>query len=83
MTGFSSTVDKKKKTDITLNNIITTLSVSFFGGKKSRANVIKVSAVILNFVRFSLFDRHDSDKPEMIYISCSLFNRSDSDKPKT
>ena len=80
MTGFSSTMDKK--TDITLNNIITTLSVSFFG-KKSRANVTKVSAVILNFVHFSLFDRHDSDKPGMIYISCSLFNRSDSDKPKT
>ena len=80
MTRFSSTMDTK--TDITLNNIRTTLSVSFFG-KKSRANVIKVSAVILNFVRLSLFDQHDSDKLEMMYIICSLFNRSDSDKPKT
>ena len=30
------------------------------------ANVIKISAVILNHVSFSLFDRCDSDKPEKI-----------------
>ena len=27
----------------------------------------KVYAGILNFTRFLLFDRHDSDEPEMIY----------------
>ena len=64
-TRFASTMDKN--TDITLNNIITTLSVSFFGKKNSWANVIKVSDVILNFARFSVFDRHDTDKSEMIH----------------
>ena len=35
----------------------------------SLANVIKISAAILNLVSFSLFDRRDSDKPEMINIT--------------
>ena len=53
-----------------MNNITAT-----FLGNKSRANIIEVLAGILNLVSFSLFDRHDSDKPEMIlYIGGSLFN---------
>ena len=50
------------KTDFKLNNIIATSL------KNSPANVIKVSAAILNLVSFSLFDRRDSDKPEKINI---------------
>ena len=37
--------------------------------KNSPANVFKVSAAILNLVSFSLFDEHDSDKPEKINIA--------------
>ena len=52
-----------------------------------RSNARGLPGGMLNFrfdrrISFSLFDRHDSDKPEMIYISCSLFNRSYSDKPE-
>ena len=37
--------------------------------KNSPANTIKLSAAIFNLVSFSLFDLHDSDKPENINIS--------------
>jgi len=40
------------------------------------------STPLSTLVSFSTFDRHDSNKPEMIGISCSLFNRSDSGKPE-
>ena len=79
MTGmFSSTM--YKKTDFTLNNFVVCLCFSSVQ-RKSQANVIKVSAVILNLFSFSLFDPHVTDKPEMMYVSCSLFSRSDNDKP--
>ena len=58
-----------------LTNIIAT--VSFISSvKNSPANGIKISAAILNFVSFSLFNRSDSDKLEKINIfllsGCSL-----------
>ena len=49
--------------------------------KNSPANAIKISAAILNLVRFSLFDRCDSDKPEKITIlllsGCCLWTLHD------
>ena len=42
--------------------------------KNSLANVIKISAAILNLVSFSLFDRRDSDKPEMIHQGHEAFS---------
>ena len=42
---FSSTMDTKPDRNY-LNNIIATLSVSFFGIKRSRADAIKVSTAI-------------------------------------
>ena len=42
---FSSAMNTK--TDFNLNNIIATLSVSFFGKTMSRANAIRVSAVVI------------------------------------
>ena len=56
--GSIAVASRGYKTDFNLNNIATTL-------KNSPANVIKVSAAIVNLVSFSLFDRH-SDKPEKI-----------------
>ena len=58
------------KIDFNLNNIIATLRLSISSKKNLPANVIKVSAAILNLVSFSLlFDRRDSAKPEKINIS--------------
>ena len=49
--------------------------------KNSPANVIKMSAVILNPVSFSLFDRCDSDRPKKINIlllfGCCLWRLHD------
>ena len=56
------------KTRFKFNNIIATVSY-ISSVKNSAANTIKLAATIFNLVSFSLFDWHDSFKPEKINIS--------------